>query len=223
MAWRINVEGVENLLQRDDRAETPGLCPSVDRPGLFRQLATGGTSRTIRPTPSPCTARRWSPPRSGFWRRSFRRNPADLAADGRQLQRPCRRDRLDSIAIQEVEAGHALFRRNPHAPLHRLLERTMRDNACASTWPVCYHAGGPRRLSLYQIAQIINRVGGYDPDLLMGCPRIKAGPIPPRAGNVSLDSSKLAAALGYEPLDPWPLEERWVPTHREWHRERSAR
>ena len=26
-----------------------------------------------------------------------------------------------------------------------------------------YHAGGPRRLSLYQIAQIINRVGGYDP------------------------------------------------------------
>ena len=26
-----------------------------------------------------------------------------------------------------------------------------------------YHAGGPRRLSLFQIAQIVNRVGGYDP------------------------------------------------------------
>ena len=44
-----------------------------------------------------------------------------------------------------------------------------------------YHAGGPRRLSLYQIAQVINRIGGYDPNLLRGCPRIEAGPIPPRA------------------------------------------
>src|SRR6185295_2681633 len=64
-----------------------------------------------------------------------------------------------------------------------------------------YHAGAPRRLSLYQIAQIVNRVGGYDPDHLLGCPRIKAGPIPPRAGNVAMDSSKLAAALGYQPID----------------------
>jgi dTDP-4-dehydrorhamnose reductase len=85
-----------------------------------------------------------------------------------------------------------------------------------------YHAGGPRRLSLYQIAQVINRVGGYDPKLLMGCPRIEAGPIPPRAGNVTMDSSKLTAALGYEPFDPWPLEEEWVPTHGEWHYERDG-
>ena len=42
-----------------------------------------------------------------------------------------------------------------------------------------YHAGGPRRLSLFQIAQVINRVGGYDPKLLMGCPRKMAGPMPP--------------------------------------------
>lgn len=82
-----------------------------------------------------------------------------------------------------------------------------------------YHAGGPRRLSLYQIAQIVNRVGGYDPDLLHGCLRKEAGPIPPRAGDVSLDSSKLARALGVWPLAPWPLDEQWVPTHRDWHRE----
>src|SRR5205814_1545769 len=25
-----------------------------------------------------------------------------------------------------------------------------------------FHAGGPRRLSLFQIAQIVNRIGGYD-------------------------------------------------------------
>ena len=45
--------------------------------------------------------------------------------------------------------------------------------------PGLYHAGGPRRLSLYQIAQIVNRIGGYDPRHLRGCPRIEAGPIPP--------------------------------------------
>jgi dTDP-4-dehydrorhamnose reductase len=80
-----------------------------------------------------------------------------------------------------------------------------------------YHAGGPRRLSLYEIAQIVNRIGGYDPHLLHGCPRIEAGPMPPRAGDVTLDSSKLARTLGYEPFDPWPLADEHVPTHREWH------
>jgi dTDP-4-dehydrorhamnose reductase len=82
-----------------------------------------------------------------------------------------------------------------------------------------FHAGGPRRLSLFQIAQIVNRVGGYDADLLHGCPRIEAGPIPPRAGDVSMDSSKLSRALGYDPFDPWPLHEDHVPTHRQWHHE----
>jgi dTDP-4-dehydrorhamnose reductase len=85
-----------------------------------------------------------------------------------------------------------------------------------------YHAGGPRRLSLFEIAQIINRVGGYDPQHLMGCLRHQAGPIPPRAGDVSLNSSKLAAAIGFEPFDPWPLADEFVPTHRDWHRERNG-
>lgn len=92
----------------------------------------------------------------------------------------------------------------------------------ASTHRGLFHAGGPRRLTLYQIAQIINRVGGYDPDLLHGIPRIEAGPIPPRAGNVCMDSSKLIRTLGYNPFDPWPLDDALVPTHREWHRERPA-
>ncbi len=85
-----------------------------------------------------------------------------------------------------------------------------------------YHAGGPRRLSLYEIAQIVNRVGGYRPQDLMGCFRIEAGPLPPRAGNVAMDSNKLARTLGFEPFDPWPLHDDFVPTHREWHRERST-
>src|SRR5260370_660556 len=44
-----------------------------------------------------------------------------------------------------------------------------------------YHLGGPRAMTLYQIGQIVNRVGGYNPRLLKGCPRIEAGPMPPRA------------------------------------------
>lgn len=82
-----------------------------------------------------------------------------------------------------------------------------------------YHAGGPRRLSLFQIAQIVNRIGGYDPHLLHGCPRIDAGPLPPRAGDVTMNSTKLARALGYQPFDPWPLSDDHLPTHPLWHHE----
>ena len=85
-----------------------------------------------------------------------------------------------------------------------------------------FHAGGPRRLSLYQIGQIVNRVGGYDPRLLHGIPRRQAGPIPPRPGNVCMDSGKLVAALGDNPFDPWPLDDALTPTDRQWHFRRSA-
>ncbi len=84
-----------------------------------------------------------------------------------------------------------------------------------------YHAGGPLRLSLYQIAQIVNRVGGYDPTLLMGMPRAAAGPMPPRAGNVAMDSSKLSAALGFDPFHPWPYDPRYVPSGDRWHYDRD--
>lgn len=80
-----------------------------------------------------------------------------------------------------------------------------------------FHAGGPRRLSLFEIAQVVNRIGGYDPRLLQGCLRIEAGPMPPRAGDVTMNSSKLARVLGYDPFDPWPMADEHAPTHREWH------
>ncbi|MBC8355530.1 MAG: sugar nucleotide-binding protein [Planctomycetes bacterium] len=84
-----------------------------------------------------------------------------------------------------------------------------------------YHAGGPNPLSLYQIAQIVNRVGGYDPELLMGCFRSEAGPMPPRAGNVTMSSDKLAAALGYEPFTSWPCFSEHLPTNPQWHHDRT--
>jgi dTDP-4-dehydrorhamnose reductase len=96
------------------------------------------------------------------------------------------------------------------------------EAALASDLAGIFHAGGPRRLSLFQIAQIVNRVGGYDPRLLVGCYRQHAGPMPPRAGNVSLDSTLLSRALGFEPFDPWPLPEEFVPTDPSWHFERPA-
>jgi dTDP-4-dehydrorhamnose reductase len=94
------------------------------------------------------------------------------------------------------------------------------DTMLASDLGGIFHAGAPRPLSLYQIAQVINRVGGYPPDCLFGILREHAGPIPPRAGNVSMNSAKLARTLGYAPFSPWPRDDRWVPTHRDWHRER---
>jgi dTDP-4-dehydrorhamnose reductase len=85
-----------------------------------------------------------------------------------------------------------------------------------------FHLGGPRAVTLYQIAQIVNSVGGYAADLLKGCPRREAGPMPPRAGNVSMNSGKLRALLGGEPFAPWPVGEELFPAGRRWHFTRPA-
>jgi dTDP-4-dehydrorhamnose reductase len=79
------------------------------------------------------------------------------------------------------------------------------------------HLGGPRPITLYQIAQVINRVGGSDPALLRGCPRREAGPLPPRAGNVSLNSDKLSELIGHCPFRPWPFDADHFPSDRQWH------
>ena len=81
-----------------------------------------------------------------------------------------------------------------------------------------HHLGGPRAKTLYQIAQIINRVGDYEPSLLKGCPRIEAGPMPPRAGNVSMNSDKLIRLFdGEHPFRPWPCAAELHPTDQAWH------
>jgi len=78
-------------------------------------------------------------------------------------------------------------------------------------------------VTLNQIGQIVNRVGSYDPALLRGCPREEAGPIPPRAGNVSMNSEKLTLAMGRQPFRPWPADEQLVPTSRSWHAKREGK
>lgn len=99
--------------------------------------------------------------------------------------------------------------------LNRVFERFLIGNE-SGIW----HLGAPRANTLYQIAQVINRVGDYDPHLLKGCPRLEAGPMPPRAGNVSMDSAKLIRLFGTQPFRPWPLGEDLLPMERDWHFER---
>ena len=96
--------------------------------------------------------------------------------------------------------------------LNQVFERFL-----AGTESGIYHLGGPQAVTLFQIAQIINRVGGYDPTLLKGCPRQAAGPLPPRAGNVTMSSAKLLQLLGQNPLRPWPADPKLFPTDRLWH------
>jgi dTDP-4-dehydrorhamnose reductase len=92
----------------------------------------------------------------------------------------------------------------------------------AGTESGIWHLGGPRPMTLYRIAQVVNRVGGYEPHLLKGCFRIEAGPVPPRAGNVSMCSDQLSALLGIQPFEPWPLEDELLPTHHHWHFDRPV-
>jgi dTDP-4-dehydrorhamnose reductase len=100
--------------------------------------------------------------------------------------------------------------------LNSVFERFLQGDE-AGIW----HLGGPRPVTLFQIAQIVNRVGGYDPRLLKGCLRSMAGPMPPRAGNVSMSGAKLAALMGGCPFRSWPVGEDLFPTHRYWHFLRS--
>jgi len=80
-----------------------------------------------------------------------------------------------------------------------------------------YHCGGPRLMSLYEVGQVINAVGGYDPGLLQGCMRVEAGPFPPRVGHLGMDCGKITRLLPAGTLRPWPAQDCLVPSHVDWH------
>jgi dTDP-4-dehydrorhamnose reductase len=219
LAWRTNVEGLVNLLSLVVERPVRLVHLSIDL--VFSGIGLGGLveSDTTDPVtvygktmvaaeqlladwyPAACVLRISLPMGISF-------NGHAGAIDW--IQSRFKKARPATLYFDEI--------RTPAYTdcLNRLYETML-----ASEVGGLFHAGGPRRLSLYEIAQIINRVGGYDPKLLMGCPRRQAGPIPPRAGNVAMDSSKLAAACGGEPLDPWPYHKSLVPTHKHWHFERG--
>ncbi|MGE0605816.1 MAG: NAD(P)-dependent oxidoreductase [Pirellulales bacterium] len=219
MAWRINVEGVETLLAVAAGRETRIVHLSIDL--VFSGLGDGGH---VEDDPTdPVTV-------YGQTMVAAEQRLAEMRPDAATLR--------ISLPMGVSFNGHAgaidwiqsRFKQRKPATLYIDEIRTPTYTDClnelcesmlANELRGLYHAGGPRALSLYQIAQVVNKVGGYDPRLLRGIPRCEAGPMPPRAGNVSMDSGKLSAALGYEPFDPWPLDDEHVPTDADWHSDRT--
>lgn len=221
MAWRVNVIGLENLLAATKGLPVRIVHLSVDL--VFSGLRAGDYSE--EDTPDPVTVY----------------GKTMVVAERRLLeQRPDACILRISLPMGVSFNGHAgaidwiqsRFLKSKPATLYydevrsptytdclNLLFEKVLDNDLHGL----FHAGGPRRLSLYQIAQIVNRVGGYDPRLLIGCFRSEAGPMPPRAGDVSMNSDKLRRALGYDPFDPWPLHDEFSPTSPDWHFERDER
>jgi dTDP-4-dehydrorhamnose reductase len=234
LAWRTNVEGLINLLaiivERDIRL----VHLSID---LVFSGADNFPSQSLAPSPQPPAPYTESDPT----------DPVTVYGKTMVAAEQLIADWMPEACVLRISLpmgisfnGHAgaidwiqsRFKKGRPATLYfdeirtpaytdclnRLYERVLASDLCG-----LYHAGGPRALSLYQIAQIVNRVGGYDPNLLMGCPRREAGPVPPRAGNVTMNSSALAEALDdEEPLDPWPHDPALVPTDCAWHHHRNG-
>ncbi|MGB7346312.1 MAG: sugar nucleotide-binding protein, partial [Pirellulaceae bacterium] len=216
MAHRVNVEGTENMIREAIKHDARVIHLSIDLVFAGRD----GGHYDEDDTPDPVTVY------------------GAKMIEGEQLVRDWRPDSCllrISLPMGISFNGHAgaidwiasRFKQNKPATLYFDEVRTPTYSDCmnrlfakllAEPLSGVFHCGGPRRLSLYEIAQVVNVVGGYDPELLRGCPRVEAGPMPPRAGNVTMDSSKLIETLGYQPFDPWPANECHVPTDRQWHR-----
>ncbi len=219
LAWRTNVEGLINLLSIIAERDVRLVHSSIDL--VYAGREDGNYTEQDRTNPvtvygKTMVAAEWLladwMPSACVLRISL---PMGISFNGHAgaidwIQSRFQNDRPATLYFDEV--------RTPTYTdcLNRVYHRVLASNLAG-----LFHSGGSRQLSLYEIAQVVNRVGGYDPKLLMGCPRIEAGPMPPRAGNVTMDSSALATALGDSPFDPWPLDEALVPTHPDWHYERE--
>ncbi|MBP90875.1 MAG: dTDP-4-dehydrorhamnose reductase [Planctomycetaceae bacterium] len=215
MAWRVNVQSVENLLNVIGNADVRLVHSSIDLvfsgTGDGRHLEDDPTDpvtvygRTMAHSEQLILERK---PDACVLRISL---PMGVSFNGHAgaidwIQSRFQKSKPATLYFDEVRSPTYTDCMSP------LYESVLRHDLVG-----LFHAGGPRHLSLYQIGQIVNRIGGYDPNLLIGCYRGEAGPIPPRAGNVSMDSSKLAAALGQSPFAPWPLFDEHVPQEGDWH------
>jgi len=215
MAWRVNVLGVENLLEATRHFGSRLLHVSIDL--VFSGDGEGGYLEDAPTDPVTIYGKTMVQseqlvmhecPDAAVLRISL---PMGISFNGH------------AGAVDWIQSR---FKQNKPATLYFDEVRTPTYTDCmnpvfadvlSSDLKGIFHAGGPRNLSLFEIAQVVNSVGGYRPELLRGCPRIEAGPMPPRAGDVTMTSNRLAEELGYQPFAPWPLREEWVPTDREWH------
>jgi dTDP-4-dehydrorhamnose reductase len=220
LARRINIEGVENLLAQTKPRGLRLVHLSVDL--VYSGLRDGGYIETDRIDPVTMYGKTMAEgeqrvlatdPAATVFRISL---PMGISLSGHA-------GAIDWITSRFKKGRPAtLYIDELRTPTYTDCMNRLYDVALGRDLPGLFHAGGPRRLTLFQIGQIINRVGGYDPDTLHGIPRLQAGPIPPRAGNVCMDSGKLIAAMGYQPFDPWPWHDDLVPTDDDWHRRRDV-
>ncbi len=221
LAEKINVTGSKNIARLSGQGPCRLICLSVDLVfsgkgdgeyteeddpdpiTVYGKTMLRGERHLLETTPEACVLRISLPMGESF-------NGHAGAIDW--IQARFRKHRKATLYYDEIRTPTYT------AGINRLFEKLL-DNELTGL----YHAGASRKLSLYEIGQVINRVGGYRPQDLDGCPRIEAGPLPPRAGNVSLNSAKLTKALGEEVIGAWPSNELLVPTHRDWHRERDPK
>jgi dTDP-4-dehydrorhamnose reductase len=219
MAWRINVTGVDYLLDIIQSTGTRLVHLSVDL--VYSGIKDGGYVETDPTDPVTVYGRTMAVaeemivaqhPGACILRISLPMGPSFNGHAGAidWIQSRFRKNRPATLYYDEVRTPTYV------ACLSRLCETLLGNDVSG-----IFHAGGSRKLSLFQIAQIVNRVGGYDPDLLKGCPRIDAGPMPPRAGNVAMDSTKLTRAMGFDPFAAWPRNGEFVPTDDRWHYRRE--
>lgn len=220
MAERVNVDGVRSLLKAIDRTDIQLIHLSIDL--VFSGKGDGDHVETDTPDPVTVYGRTMvdaerliqeNRPESCILRISL---PMGVSFNGHA-------GAIDWIQSRFAKSKPAtLYFDEVRTPTYvECLNETI-EEVLSRKFSGMFHAGGPVKLSLYQIAQIVNRVGGYDPIHLMGCPRIDAGPIPPRAGNVTMNSDKLAKQLGRTPFTRWPLRPEHLPDSPDWHFERSS-
>jgi dTDP-4-dehydrorhamnose reductase len=220
LAWRINVEGVRNLLSQTADRGVRLVHLSCDL--VFSGLREGGYVEEDPTDPVTVYGKTMAAAEeiilsADSWACILRISlPMGVSANGHA-------GAIDWIASRFKKSRPAtLYFDEVRTPTYTDCMNLLYEQMLANKLSGIFHAGGPLRLSLYQIAQIINRVGGYDPDCLMGIPRREAGPIPPRAGNVSMNSNKLIKALDYNPFDAWPYCTSLLPTDARWHYHRPT-
>ena len=219
MAWRINVEGVRNLLSQtvprgvrlvhlscdlvfsgDDGRGGYVETDPTDPVTVYGKTMVVGEEAILAADPSACILRISLPMGVSF---SGHAGAIDWIVSRFKKSRPA------TLYFDEI--------RTPTYTdcLNRLCEQML-----AGELSGIFHAGAPRRLSLYPNRADHQPRGRIRSGLSDGHAARQAGPIPPRAGNVCMDCGKLIAALGYDPFDPWPYCDALVPTHADWHRER---